>query len=136
MASDRLWGNPEKKIVVLDTNAILMLFEFSINLKDELTQLLGKNKIIIPKPILDELNFLSTNGKGKQKKNAKPALELIKKYEIIETKEDIKGDDAVLYFAQKLQAAVVTNDRELIKRLKDLSIPVIYLRAKKKLVIE
>ena len=46
MASDRLWGNPDKK-VILDSNAILMLFEFSIDLRSELTRLLGKYEVII-----------------------------------------------------------------------------------------
>lgn len=135
MASNRLWENPDEKIVILDSNAILMLFEFSIDLEDELTRLLGKYKIIIPKPIFDELMFLSTNGKGNKRYISKPALELIKKYEIAEMERNLKGDKAVINLAKKLQGIVVTNDRDLIKRLKNISISVIFLRGKKRLVM-
>ena len=66
MASDRIWGNRSEKTVILDSNAVMMLFEFQINLEDELVKLIGKNKIIIPKTIIGELDFLSKNGKGKK----------------------------------------------------------------------
>ena len=136
MASNRLWRNTDKKIVILDSSAILMLFEFSIDLENELTRLLGKCRIIVPKPILEELEFLSTHGKGKKKYIAKPALDLIKKYDIVEVDEAVKGDDAVFHLAQKYQGIVVTNDRTLRNRLKEISILVVFLRAKKKLAIE
>ena len=120
MASNRLWGNTDKKIVILDSSAIMMLFEFSINLEDELTRLLGKYCIIVPKPILEELEFLSTHGRGRSKSVAKPALDLIKKYDVVEVDESVKGDDAVFHLAQKLQGIVVTNDRALRNRLKKI----------------
>ena len=131
MASDRIWGNPEKT-VILDSNAILMLFEFSIDLESELTRLLGKHKIIIPKHIFEELNYLSTQGKGKKKINAKASLDLIKKYSIV--KIDAKNaDESVYLLAKKTNGFVVTNDRVLREKLKENSIPVIFLRGKKKL---
>ena len=49
---------------------------------------------------------------------------------------DKKGDDAIIYFAEKYSGIVVTNDRELRKRLKDISIKVIYLRNKQHLVLD
>ena len=131
MASNRIWGNPEKT-VILDSNAILMLFEFSIDLESELTRLLGKYKILIPKPIFEELNYLSTQGKGKKKIFAKASLDLIKKYNIV--KIDAKNaDESVNLLAKKTNGFVVTNDRVLREKLKDNSIPVIFLRGKKKL---
>ena len=133
MASDRLWRNPKEKTVILDSSSIMMPFEYSINLEDELTRLLGKINILIPKPIVDELEYLSKNGKGRKKRLAKPALELIKNYKIIDSEG--KGDDSVLYLAKKLQAIVVTNDRELRKRVKKESLQTIYLRGKKRLVL-
>jgi rRNA-processing protein FCF1 len=134
MASDRLWGNPEKR-VILDTNAILMLFEFSIDLESELTRLLGKYKIIVPKPIYNELIFLSQEGKGQKRVNAKASLDLVKKYEIIDI--DAKdADESVLILAKKTNGVVVTNDRELKKRLKKNSISIIYLRGKQKLTLD
>jgi rRNA-processing protein FCF1 len=134
MASDRLWRDREGKIVVLDSSSILMLFDFSINLEGELTRLLGKFKVFIPRPIFDELIFLSKHGKGKKKYNSKPALDLINKYEIIEAEGT--GDDSVLFLAKKLNGIVVTNDKDLRKRAKDIHLHTIYLREKSKLVLD
>jgi rRNA-processing protein FCF1 len=114
----------------------MMCFEFSIDIENELTRLLGKYHIIIPKPIVDELETLVKNGRGKKKRIAKPALDLIKKYDITNLDTDKKGDDAVIHFAQELKGIVLTNDRDLKKRLKELLIKVIYLRGKKRLILE
>jgi rRNA-processing protein FCF1 len=134
MASNRLWRNPKEKTVILDSSSIMMTFEYSINLEDEITRLLGKTNILIPKPIVDELIFLSKNGKGRKKLLAKPALELIKNYKIVDSEG--KGDDSVLFLAKKINAIVVTNDRELRNRLKKESLQTIFLRGKKRLVLE
>jgi rRNA-processing protein FCF1 len=131
MAFNRLRGNPEKT-VILDSNAILMLFEFSLDLESELIRLLGKYKIIIPSPIVEELNFLSEKDKGQKGMNAKAALELIEKYDIF--KIDAKtADEAVLITAKTTNGIVVTNDKELRQKLKELSIRVIFLKGKKTL---
>jgi rRNA-processing protein FCF1 len=135
MASDRLWRNSEK-IVLLDTNAILMLFEFSINLEDELRRLIGVYKILIPDVVFNELQFLSEKGKGIKKRHANASLQLIKKYELIKIDSKKNTDDAIVSLTTNNNFVVVTNDKELRKRLKKNSVPVIFLRAKKKLVIE
>jgi rRNA-processing protein FCF1 len=134
MASDRLWRNPKERRVILDSSSIMMLFEHSIDLEDELTRLLGKVEIIVPKPIVDELIYLSENGKGRKKRLAKPALELIKDYKVIESEGN--GDDSVLFLAKKLHAVVVTNDKELRIRIKEESLKTVYLRGKKRLVLD
>jgi len=134
MASYRIWGNREEKIVILDSNATMMLFEFSIDLEDELIRLLGKYHMVVPKPIIEELEFLSKHGKGKKKFIAKPALEFVKRYDIVDIDE--KGDNAVMNLAKKLSGIVLTNDRELRKRLKAESLHFIYLRGRNRLVLE
>lgn len=134
MASDRIWGNPEKR-VILDSNAILMVFEFSIDLESELMRLIGNYKIIVPKPIFDELIFLSKEGKGQKKNNAKASLELIRRYDIVDV-EAKDADESVFLLAKKSNGIVVTNDRELRKKLKENSISVVYLRGKQRLEID
>ncbi len=57
MASDRLRGNSASKIVVFDSSAILMLFEYSINLEEELIRLLGNYEIVVPSKIVEELKI-------------------------------------------------------------------------------
>ena len=134
MASDRLWGDRKEITVILDSSAVLMLFEFSIDLDDELNRLIGKHHVILPSPIVEELRFLSEHGKGKQRQNSKAALELIKRYEIID--ETGNGDDSVLLSAQKHGGIVLTNDRELRKRAKAAFLQTIYLRGKNRLALE
>ena len=134
MAFNRLREDRNGKTVILDSSAVMMLFEFSIDLEDELTRLLGKFHIVVPRPIFEELKLLSEKGKGKKKLIAKPSLELIKKYEIVNAEGN--GDDAVLKLAKKFNGKVITNDRELRKRVKESSLQTIYLRGKSRLVLE
>lgn len=136
MASHRLWRDREEKIVILDSSALMMLFEFSIDLEGELTLLLGKYRIVVPRPILEELEFLSEHGTGKKKFVAKSSLGLVKRYNVIDVDDGLKGDSAVFHSAQKLSGIVVTNDRELRNRLREASLHVIYLRGKKQLALE
>jgi hypothetical protein len=111
-------------VVVLDANALLMPFQFKINLDLELKRLFGYPEVVVPSSVLGELaNAVD--------KNSKVALSLAKKYKVIET--DLRGDDAVLDMAERLGAAVVTNDRELISRLRECGLRVVRLRSSRHL---
>jgi hypothetical protein len=134
MAFDRIWRNPTSKIVVVDSNALLMLFEYSINYKQELVRLLGSYQLVVPSKIVEELKLLSEKGKGKKKQYAKPAIKLVEKYKIIIDKSE-KADDAVLNIAKKLNGVVFSNDKELKKRAKKEKIKTIFIRNKKYLMI-
>jgi rRNA-processing protein FCF1 len=136
MASNRIWRNRKEKIVILDSNALMMLFEYSINLDEELKRLVGLHKIIIPNFIIRELKSISEKGQGHKKIVAKPALKLAKKFSIYNVKTDKNGDDAILELAETLSAIVVTNDKELKRRLKNKSILTIILRNKSHLIVE
>lgn len=135
MASDRVRRDSQKKIVILDTNAILMLFEFSVDLHAELRRLLGSYQLVIPTSVVQELKHISQQGDGLKNRNAKAGLTLIKDIEQIEI-HDLKGDEAVFSLAKQLQGIVVTNDRNLRLRLKEQSLPVIFLRKKQMLSME
>ena len=135
MAFNRLWGDRIHHIVILDSSAILMMFEFSFDFEDELTRLLGAHHIVVPSAIIQELQVLSKQGEGKKHRNAAAALKLIIKYDVVETKEQ-DGDNAVVAVAQSTKGVAVTNDIALRRKLKALSIPVIFLRGKKKLALE
>ncbi len=134
MASDRLRGNPASKIVVFDSSAILMLFEYSINLNQELIRLLGSYEIVIPSKIIEELKVLCQKGKGKKKQLAKPALKLVENYKIVKDASET-ADDAVLNIAKKLNGVVFSNDKELKGRAKKEKIKTIFMRNKKYLMI-
>jgi len=135
MALDRLRRDKGSIIVVIDTSAIMMLFEFSINIQKELTRLLGKYKIIVPQEVVDELEFLSINGKGKKKQIAKPALKLAYNYEIISS-ESKNADDAVINIAKKYNGVVFSNDKEIRKKAKIKNLKTIFLRSKNHLMLD
>lgn len=135
MASDRIWGNRNSKIVVIDSSALMMLFEFSINLEKELSRLLGSYQIVVPRSVLKELEYLSENSKGKKKQIAKPALQLAKKYEIVND-ESIDADSAVLDLAKKYNGIVLSNDKELRKKAKEQKLRTICLRGKNYLMLD
>ncbi len=115
------------KAVVLDANALLMPFQFKINLDREIKRLLGEVTVFVPSSVLGELAN-STD------KNSRAAIALARKYGIVET--ELRGDDAVLDIATQRQAAVVTNDKELIARLRERNLPVVRLRSRKYLVAD
>ena len=111
-------------IVVLDANALLMPFQFKINIDLELQRLFGCPDVVVPSSVLGELaNAVD--------KNAKAALSLARKYRVVET--DLRGDDAVLEMADRFGAAVVTNDKELISRVRERGLRVVRLRSSRHL---
>ncbi|MDR0791089.1 MAG: twitching motility protein PilT [Methanomassiliicoccaceae archaeon] len=113
--------------VVLDTNALLMPFEMRINLDLAVSSLLGDVRMVVPGPMVGELKNLDH-------KYAKVAIQLARKYEIMQTEGS--GDDAIVEAAIRLDAYVLTNDKELKRRLRSLRIPLIYLRSNTHLVVE
>jgi len=136
MASDRIWGNPKRVRVLLDTNALFMIFEQNIRIEDELQRLLGSFDICIIQQIYDELIFLQQKGTGKQQKLAKTALSFIKRYPLIEGIQKESVDASLLHTAMDLSAIVVTNDVELRKKLMRTGLQTIFLRGKNHLMLE
>ncbi len=148
MAIDWLWGdkvntnshssnnnpNSGKRLnVILDTNALLMIFQFKLNIESELDRLLGSYSIIIPSGVVAELEKLVETVP-----EAQAALRLSERYKIIELETDLapikKSDDhvdlAIVALAEKLNAIVVTNDKQLRSNLKTKNLKTIYLKSK------
>ena len=114
------------KALVLDANALLMPFQFRMNLDKEISRLLGEIRVLVPSSVVHEISRLQT-------REAKAAMALARKYEVVET--ELAGDDGVLDVAVRNEAAVVTNDRELMSRLKEAGLPVVRLRSERYLVL-
>jgi len=134
MASDRAWGNKGIKTVVIDTSAIMMLFEFSIDLENELKRILVSYRIVVPISVINELKFLAENSKGRKKQIAKPAVKLAEGFELMDDNSD-NADDAVLSVAKRQKGIVFSNDRELRRRAKKEKLKTICLRSKNHLMI-
>ena len=108
--------------MVLDTNALLLPFEYGLNLDIELERILGTPDIFVPSCVAGELARLS-----KTQREAKAALQLMEKYRIVEV--EALGDNGVIEAGEKLGAYVLTNDRELIGRLRERKLGVITLKS-------
>ena len=123
------------RAVVLDTNALMMPYQFGINIEKELNRLLGICRIIVPRTVVEEMEKLAEEG-GEVGRAAKLGLSIIKKrgFRLVETES--KGDEGVLETAIKMDADIVTNDKELKKKAKELRLPIIYLREGCKLEME
>lgn len=133
MASNRIRRNINTPIVILDTSAVLTPFEFSIDIEQELYRLLGRVSICIPQSVFLELEQLYARNNSKTSQKAKAALCWIKRFSIIPTTNP--GDAGVIEAAVQTKATVVTNDKELRRRLKQKHIPIITLRQNQYLVL-
>ena len=113
--------------VVFDTNALLLALEAHTPLDDDLADLLGANRWVVPSTVLVELRTLAYKGEGAVARQAKLALAFAGKRL---AREDTKlpGDDGLLEVARRLGAAVVTNDKTLQQECKRSGLTVVVLR--------
>jgi uncharacterized protein len=125
--------------VIADSNALFVPLQFKIDVFTELQRLLNRNfELILLSPVKNELEMLSQKGSPKTRKNAAFALSLAKKCKYVKVPEKAKEqtDDAILRISQAWKAPVFTNDKLLKKKLRDISMPVIYVREKSRLEID
>ena len=72
------------------------------------------------------------------RKKAAYAMKLAERFKCLDFDTSFleSADDVIVHTAKKLNALVFTNDKELKKRLRDISVPVIYVRQKSRLEID
>jgi hypothetical protein len=134
--------SPESKPlkIILDSNALFVPLQFKIDVFEELKKLLNmKIELILLSPIRRELEKLAEKGSPKMRKNASYALKIAEKCKLIELDEKTAGsfpDDVIIKVAREWKSPVFTNDKELRKRLRNINVPVIYVRQKSRLEIE
>ena len=125
--------------VILDSNALFVPFQFKIDIFESLEQLLERShEVILLSPIKRELEVLTKKGSPKMRKNALYALKLAEKCKYVEVDAPASAlaDDVIVKIAKEWKSPVFTNDRQLKKRLRDISVPVIYVRQKSRLEID
>jgi rRNA-processing protein FCF1 len=124
--------------VILDSNFLMIPIQFHIDIFRELDELLNqKVETVIPSPVYEEIQRIAC-GKSKLAKEAKLALKIAEKSEVLEVKlgPGESTDDLIARLAREWGCLVATNDRELRRKLRGLTVPVIYLRQKSRLAIE
>lgn len=104
--------------------------QFGVDIFEELGRL-GYDRFIVPLAVIRELEILVKKLSGKERMAAKVALSLAQRCETA----DVIGyaDDVVIELATEHDAAVLTNDAGLKKRLQARHISVICLRQKNRL---
>ena len=128
-------GNPQRVIVVLDTNALMMPAQFRIDLFSELQCLLGSYEPVVLDEVTRELEGIS-GGHGKDAAAARHGLEITRRCR--NEPSGIEGDsvdERIAGYARKHRGFVVTNDRGLRNRLLLEGVPVISLKNQRKLGI-
>lgn len=125
--------------VILDSNSLFVSLQFKIDIFNDLKRLLNRNfELVLLSPVKRELEVLAEKGSPKMRKNASYALKLAEKCKYIEVAapDSALTDDIIVKIAKDWGAPVFTNDRQLRKRLRDISVPVIYVRQKSRLEID
>ena len=120
--------------VILDTNALMMPVELDIRVFEELDRLVGDADLVVPEPVVAELETLRDSGTGTEATAAAVGRDLVSRCQVIGTEESY-ADDAVLELAAGDGDYAVTNDRPLRDRLLERGVRVIGLRGRTTLQI-
>ncbi|MEM1539063.1 MAG: DNA-binding protein [Candidatus Bathyarchaeia archaeon] len=124
-------------MVILDSNALFVPIKFKIDIFEELRNLLNRNyEPVVLSLVKGELEKILERGSPKTRREAAYALKMAERCKLIEA--NIKGspDDVIIEMAREWKCPVFTNDKKLRKRLRDINVPVIYVRQKSRLEID
>jgi len=130
--------NEELK-VILDSNALFVPIEFKLDIFVEVERLLNRNvDFVLLSPVKRELELLATKDSPKIRRETVYALKFAEKckYVAVDEDEKLSTDEVVVKVAKAWNAPVFTNDRQLRRKLRDISVPVIYVRQKSRLEID
>jgi uncharacterized protein len=125
--------------VILDSNALFASLELKMDIFEELKRLLNRNvDFILLSPVKAELELLASKESPKMRRQASYALRLAEKCKFVPVTVSDKFtiDDVIVKVAKDWNSPVFTNDRQLKQRLRDISVPVIYVRQKSRLEID
>ncbi|RLG91831.1 nucleotide-binding protein [Candidatus Bathyarchaeota archaeon] len=126
--------------VLMDANAFFVPFQFQIDVFEELKRLLNRRfEPVILRDTYEEIKRLAEEGAPKIRRQALAALKLAEKCRILSIEPSFQSashDDLIVEAARRWKCPVFTNDRVLRNRLRDINVPVIYLRQKSRLEIE
>ena len=125
--------------VIADSNAFFVPLQFNIDIFAELERVLNRRfELVLISPVKRELETLAKKSTPRIQKNVAFALKLAQKCVFFEMpkKKNEPVDDAIARAAEMWNAPVFTNDKLLKMKLRDISIPVIYVRQKSRLEID
>ncbi|WP_407463457.1 PIN domain-containing protein [Methanobrevibacter sp.] len=126
----------DKREVFIDTNFFMIPFQFNIDILEEFKRILPNYKLVTTNFVLNELNGLKNNSKGKVRLAAGLGLKIAQSDEIevrnIPLNDGESVDDALI----RISKVLATNDANLRKKAKKKGIALVILRQKKYLAVE
>jgi len=141
MEKDKLSPKKPRKAlkVILDSSFLFIPPQFGIDVFEELEKVLNQHlEPIILSPTYKELQTISESGSTKSRRQATLALKFAQKCHqvAVEKGDNETHDDVIVRVASEMGGCVATNDRDLRKRLRQLNVPVVYLRQKSRFAVE
>ena len=125
--------------IIIDSNFLLVPAQLKLDIFEGLMNLVNQNyeKIVLSTTI-DELRSIMERSAPKLRKQAELALKLAEKCRIInvDRRHGETNDDVIIRVAKQKKCLVATNDSALRKRLRNISVPVVYVRQKSRLELE
>jgi rRNA-processing protein FCF1 len=125
--------------VIIDSNFLFVPAQLKLDIFEGIMNLLNQNyESIVLSTTRDELRNIMERGAPKLRKQAEMALKLAEKCLLInvDRKPGETNDDVIIRVAEQRKCLVATNDSALRRRLRDISIPVVYVRQKSRLELE
>lgn len=115
--------------VGLDTNMLTAIFEFKIDVFEQIRNILGNVAFVVPNQVMDELDSLSKRN-NRLKHSCRIATEAMEKNRV--RKIEVKArdaDSALLKLSERMPIA--TNDKVLRSKIKKKGGKVLILRQRK-----
>ena len=122
--------------VILDTNFLLIPASLGVDVFSQIKEIEPKAELFIVDKTVYELKKIINEQKGKNKKNAQIALQMVDKFKfkIIKTKT-FKNVDEIIEEKAEEGYTIATQDMALKRKLKNKT-KIVFLRQKKYVVIE
>ena len=125
--------------IILDTNFITVPADFSVDIFSETETILERRlKFVLLQSVVREIEAKASQAKASHKK-FRIAKAFFKRCNIVEVSESLSKltvDDQLLEYTISVNGILATNDRELRRRAREKGVPVLFLRGKKRLVLE
>ena len=125
--------------VILDSNFLFVPSQFRVDIFEALSNLLGRRFVpVLLSSTYEELRRIAELNSPKMRQQASLAIRLAEKCQLFPVKQEAEEtpDDVIVRVAKEWRCPVATNDKVLKRRLRDISVPVIYLRQKTRLAVE
>jgi len=125
--------------VIADSSFLLAQAELRFDIDRELTRVFGRKvRLVIPQPVLDEVQRIAAQGSPNAKRKAEFVLERLTNYRTLDSSLVLNEpvDDMILRLSKNKRLPVATNDKSLRRKLRDINIPVVYVREKSHLSLE